>query len=292
MNTCAAYVLLLFSMVNCLNISKNTQPDYRIVGGIPTTSSVIPYQVSIQNYYGIQGYRHFCGGMLVTVRHILTAAHCVYDYNGKLLQPGSLRIVAGYEFINQTSPMYTQQRAVSFISAHNGYRTAPNDFNNDIAIMKVYPDFYVTTTVRLATLRRTKSNAGEMCFVSGWGRLSPDITLLPNQLMKVDVPLYNYNQCKAAYGSRLTGNMICAGYAEGGKDACQGDSGGPLTCNGQVVGIVSYGIGCAQRGYPGVYTEVYRYKEWITKQSTGNNINFSLPLLFVSVIISSYYLNK
>ena len=56
--------------------------------------------------------------------------------------------------------------------------------------------------------------------------------------------------------------MICAGIGE--KDSCQGDSGGPLVdVNRYLVGIVSWGEGCARDGYPGVYTEVAHFVEWI-----------------------------
>ncbi|CAG7731808.1 unnamed protein product, partial [Allacma fusca] len=66
--------------------------------------------------------------------------------------------------------------------------------------------------------------------------------------------------------SLIYDSMICAGHPEGGKDACQGDSGGPLNHEGKMVGITSWGYGCAQAAYPGVYTEVSYFTEWV--QST------------------------
>ena len=58
-------------------------------------------------------------------------------------------------------------------------------------------------------------------------------------------------------------SMICAGLPEGGKDSCQGDSGGPFVCGEDVSGIVSWGVGCARPGYPGVYTQTSYFVDWI-----------------------------
>ena len=82
-----------------------------------------------------------------------------------------------------------------------------------------------------------------------------------NTLQWVRVPAITNSECTSAYGSGITDSMVCAGYpGEGGKDACQGDSGGPFVCaNGTksvIAGVVSWGYGCAEAQYPGVYARV------------------------------------
>merc|ERR1711953_1035624 len=117
------------------------------------------------------------------------------------------------------------------------------------------------------------TEAGTMCTVTGWGTLSEGGFSLPNILHKVTVPVVSDADCNESYSSSgygIADSMICAGLPEGGKDSCQGDSGGPFTCGEspetrELLGIVSWGIGCARAGYPGVYTEVSHFVEWITE---------------------------
>uniref|UniRef100_A0A8C3P654 Peptidase S1 domain-containing protein n=1 Tax=Chrysemys picta bellii TaxID=8478 RepID=A0A8C3P654_CHRPI len=78
----------------------------------------------------------------------------------------------------------------------------------------------------------------------------------PYNLQCVNIPILSNAECEGSYPGMITSTMLCAGYLEGGKDACQGDSGGPLVCNGELQGIVSWGVGCAQKDQPGVYTKV------------------------------------
>ncbi|NXA44341.1 TRY3 protein, partial [Eudromia elegans] len=85
----------------------------------------------------------------------------------------------------------------------------------------------------------------------------------PEILQCLKAPILSDQACQAAYPGEITSNMVCVGFLEGGKDSCQGDSGGPVVCGGTLQGIVSWGYGCAQKGYPGVYTKVCNFVSWI-----------------------------
>lgn len=90
------------------------------------------------------------------------------------------------------------------------------------------------------------------------------------KLREVTLPIWNNTDCEEAYSSKvIDSNQLCAGLKAGGKDSCAGDSGGPLMALGpnrrwMIVGIVSWGIRCGEAGFPGVYTRVNNYLDWIT----------------------------
>ena len=110
-------------------------------------------------------------------------------------------------------------------------------------------------------------------FLQGWGTTSSGGSI-SEDLLKVEVPFVDKETCEQDYtGYTISDNMLCAG--EKGKDSCQGDSGGPLVAydNGSpvLVGVVSWGIGCAFEGYPGVYAKVSNYLDWIENVMAKNN---------------------
>jgi len=231
----------------------------KIVGGIDSGRFEFPYMVGIRS-----NGKHFCGGVIVNQDWIITTAHCAQG------PVDSYRIVAG-DHDNSNDDGSEQLRDVTEIHAHEEYDAFW--ISNDIALMKVFPNFVFNENVQPAILPPTGStpiaSTGE---VIGWGRLNSGGTL-PNILQKVTVPFVTDADCRDAYGEDLIfDSMLCAG--EGGKDACQGDSGGPLLSivggNRQVFGLTSWGIGCAQPGYPGVYTETAQFSDWISTTIANN----------------------
>ncbi|XP_047609488.1 transmembrane protease serine 5 isoform X6 [Phacochoerus africanus] len=110
---------------------------------------------------------------------------------------------------------------------------------------------------------------GSQCWVSGWGHTDPSHTHSSDTLQDTVVPLLSTQLCNSScvYSGALTPRMLCAGYLDGRVDACQGDSGGPLVCldgdTWRLVGVVSWGHGCAEPNHPGVYSKVAEFLDWI-----------------------------
>ncbi|ROT77357.1 putative trypsin-1-like [Penaeus vannamei] len=108
--------------------------------------------------------------------------------------------------------------------------------------------------------------AGKTATATGWGTTSSGGSS-SDTLREVDVTVLSNTACQSgSYGSAIKDTMLCAGST--GKDSCQGDSGGPLVFkdgggNYDQIGVVSWGYGCGARGYPGVYTRVNSYLDWI-----------------------------
>jgi trypsin len=160
---------------------------------------------------------------------------------------------------------------VAEIINHPEYNSGTTD--NDYAILRLANPVTFTNEVSPACLPADLSNtfAGVLATVTGWGTLSSGGSQ-PTVLQEVDVTVTTNTACENAYGSSMiTANMICA--ADSGKDSCQGDSGGPMIApeNGRqaLIGVVSWGYGCAMEAYPGVYARVTEKMDWIVANTAG-----------------------
>ena len=138
---------------------------------------------------------------------------------------------------------------------------------NDIALLKIgVPLSFDDFVQPIALPSQGQASSGD-ALITGWGdTIEGDPNPPPVVLQKVTIPIVTDDECRAAYGeSDILDSMICAGVEAGGVDSCQGDSGGPMVCDGgsYLCGIVSWGYGCARPGYPGVYTEVSYFVDWV-----------------------------
>ncbi|XP_053698576.1 trypsin-1-like [Sabethes cyaneus] len=234
----------------------------RIVGGTETRVNQYPWMVILQ--YGTTFY---CGGSLISDRHVLTAAHCVHGFN-----PAKISAVLLDHDRSSSTETETITCKVERVIKHNGYN--PSNYNSDIAILKLDRVLNFDQKLRPVCLPSPKKTfTGYEGIVTGWGATKENGQIAVN-LQEVSVPIMSNADCrKSGYGEkRITDNMLCAGLPDGKKDSCQGDSGGPLHVINkdypaeqihQNAGIVSWGEGCAKPNYPGVYTRVNRFRTWI-----------------------------
>lgn len=229
-----------------------------IIGGTSASINAWPGVGQIETDDGPQ-----CGASLVAPEWVITAAHC---FDAKLNNGGFRRVVFGRQ-VSTTSA--GESITVAKAIRHPSYV----DSDNDIALIRLSRPV-TRAPARLVTANEwaTLGRDGAMTTVVGWGATFEGGEM-STSLNQVSVPIVSTSSCNSAYEGTITNNMICAGVSQGGKDSCQGDSGGPLylDINGAPVqvGVVSFGEGCARAGFPGVYTKVASYLDWLSTNSNG-----------------------
>ncbi|XP_003705999.3 mite allergen Der f 3 [Megachile rotundata] len=232
-------------------------PSGQIIGGTDAKIEEFPHQVSLQS----SGFG-FCGGSIISDVWVVTAAHCMTSY------PASWITVRAGTATKSSGGSLHQVEQVIIHENHVTNRYGVPE--NDVAVLKVKTPFKLDKTRQPVKLfkKGEESVAGVSAVITGWGATREGGSTI-DRLQTVNVPIVSKSSCDTAYKSYggLPSGQICAAVPEGGKDACQGDSGGPMTIGGRLAGLVSWGYGCARRGYPGVHTEVAAYSDWISSKT-------------------------
>ncbi|XP_046967002.1 trypsin-1-like isoform X2 [Vanessa cardui] len=240
---------------NCSCECSGPNQENRIVGGVAAGLNRYPWMARLV-YDG----QFHCGASLLTKEYVLTAAHCV-----RKLKRSKIRVILGDHDQTITTESAAIMRAVTAIVRHRSFDA--ESYNNDIALLKLRKPVTFSKIIKPVCLPPASVDpSGKEGIVVGWGRTSEG-GQLPAVVQEVRVPILSLTQCRGMKyrASRITNNMLCAGRAS--TDSCQGDSGGPLLLQQgdrfQIVGIVSWGVGCGRPGYPGVYTRITRYLPWL-----------------------------
>jgi len=263
--------LLLMALLLLAGFSTSTQAEPggnitpRIIGGTNANPDDYPWAVALLRPTVSNGFNaQFCGGTLIASRWVLTAAHCVED----LSSASEIEVAIGINNLNNIS--ITDRKTVNNIFVYPAYDT--NSQDNDIALLELATPSTNTVLAIADNTLTDNINIGELMTIIGWGttNANPQTPSFPDLLQETQIPLFDFDICNIIYNNLLTSNMICAGFAAGGKDSCMGDSGGPMLYFNTdddtyyQTGITSFGNGCAEANKPGVYTHVANHRNWIT----------------------------
>jgi len=240
----------------------------QIVGGQVARAHEFPWQASLRRK---STNSHFCGGAIINTRWIITAAHCVRGET-----PDILSVIIGDHTRNEVSNSVRQSLDVEAIISHPDYNR--QTFENDIALIKVTASIAFSPDLQpICAPEPTDLYQYLKTVCSGWGTESSGGPCCPQTLNYVTLNITSNAYCDATYTrDPISADMICASDNFGGteRDSCQGDSGGPLAIKGanrafSLIGVVSWGIGCAS-GYPGVYSRVSYFNDYILQTITEN----------------------
>jgi trypsin len=223
----------------------------RIVGGERTSTADEPWVVYLTDASGFQ----FCGGTLVAPTKVVTAAHCTASAPDRKI----------FAVVGRDDKSSKAGRSVAVTKTWVSPSFTAVGSGLDVSVLTL-GESVPNATLPLATASDTALyGPGTAARIYGWGATSENGSA-SRYLLGATVPIREDSYCKASASSFDPKLLTCAGFDTGGVDTCQGDSGGPLVAGGKLIGITSFGDGCARAGKPGYYTRVGANAALIEKQ--------------------------
>ncbi len=272
MGSCVAALLVGALLGPAGALAAAGQAGPRVVGGAPSSVSKYPWQAAVvispAKLGGGAQDRLLCGGSLVTPYVVLTAAHCVFDTDpdnpaadivNDHLDADDVDVVLGRTTLSSTDGTEQTVRAVSF---NPGYSESSSQ--NDAGYLVLDSPSGQQPIKIAGSDEAALWSAGRLTEVSGWGTTSEGSDSISDRLRAATTPVIADSSCGSSgvYGGLFDpATMVCAGYLAGRVDTCYGDSGGPLQAptkagGYRLVGVTSWGDGCARAFAPGVYARV------------------------------------
>lgn len=252
--------------VSCpANFLEPGQKGKRIVGGTTIAQNSWPWLVSITSNIDTL----VCHGAIIHSSWILTAAHCcTQSFDSYIVKTGVYAVSDDQGVSYKVKKHVQHENYVSFRRHH------------DICLMQLQDPISLNTNASIGCFGDPTQLAEDVtddCFVAGGGH-TEYLGDHPEFIKSIRVNIFSHEQCKSEgnYNHHDVQDEVefCAGHMEGQKDACQGDSGAPLICvnnkNEPVLhGLTAWGVQCGLAGYPGVYTRVGAFLNWISETITG-----------------------
>ncbi|GEB49995.1 serine protease [Streptomyces cacaoi] len=239
--------------------AQERDPDRAVIGGYAVNAGDHPWAVALSSRarFGSERSGQFCGGAVVGPRTAVTAAHCLTRevLGVDVGQVRDLRIITGRGDLTGNAG---KEVAVRSVKVNPDFDARTN--KGDVAVLRLAESLPSSSVVPMAGKGDPAYRSGTPATVYGWGDTTGRGNY-SNTLRAARVGIMADSSCERAYPGTSNGKydaatMVCAGLEAGGRDACQGDSGGPLVARGKLVGLVSWGVGCGERGRPGVYTRI------------------------------------